>query len=307
MTARAPKPSRTSRTRASSGFEITERDIDCLILTGLCGAMSTTQAARALFPSIDRARRRVRRCFDSGLINVAVTGANSPNLISLTKRGLWFVESVRPDLEGRLRLAGPIQLATIPHRLMVVDARLYASALGEKRGAPLVRWANAGGALAAEIGLANWRVEPDALAEFATPDGAVFVAIEADTGTEPVRSVIGDKLARYLGAAEHGVIDVLWLVVMSEARRTSIAQALVEHGLDEFGRVFLADEINERPVREPEEISRPGGRGERPATGGANTPATAIARNHERRGFPAPCPAVDRGTDRRVARGTERG
>ncbi|MFA5127819.1 MAG: replication-relaxation family protein [Patescibacteria group bacterium] len=303
MTARSPKPSRTGRVRVSSRFEIQERDIDVLTLVGLCGAMSTSQAARALFPSEDRARRRLRRLFDAGFINVAVTGANSPNLVSLTKRGLRLAESTRPDLEGRLRLAGPIQMSTLTHRLMVVDARLYAAALGEKRGSPLVRWANAGGALAAEIGLADWHIEPDGLAEFATPEGAVFVAVEADCGTEPVKSVIGDKLARYLGAAEHGVIDALWFVVLSEARRTTITESLASHGLEEFGRVFLVDEVNARPVREPTEVGGAAGGRAR----GPNTPATAIARNRERRGFPKTRLAADRRVDRRGSARTGRG
>ena len=273
MTGRSSKPARAARVRLSAQIEPTGRDIDVLALLGLCGCATSAQVARALFPSEDRARRRLRRLFDAGLVNVAVTGSNCPNLVSLTRRGLRFAENQLPDLAGRLRLCGPVQIASLNHRLAVVDARLYCAALGEARKEPLVRWANGGGAFAVEIGLADWRVEPDGLAEFATVGGPVVVAIEVDCGTEPVRSVIADKLERYCGGAENGVLDALWFVVMTSSRQETITQALLEHGLEHCSRALLIDEINNRPVREPAGMRAAAGTRAR----GPNMPAAVTA------------------------------
>ena len=60
MTDRAPKTARRARKRGTGPVVLTDRDIELLCLVGLCRYVSTNQLAREFFPSLDRARRRMR-------------------------------------------------------------------------------------------------------------------------------------------------------------------------------------------------------------------------------------------------------
>lgn len=246
MSARAPYRRRAMR-RPGSVFEITERDLDLLALVGLAGYLSTAQIAREFFPSIDRCRRRLRQLFDGRLITVTLASSTKPNLISLARPGLSLVLRQRPELNGRVYLAGAIRLAGVEHHLAVVDARLYAAALSALRGVPLVQWSNGGGALVRELGFSEWHLSPDGVALFAN---SLVVAVEVDCNTEP-RSTIASKLDRYAGAFNARRLDALWFVVRgSSDRRESVVKLVSERGLASAVRVIDHGLLVARPLVE---------------------------------------------------------
>lgn len=265
MSDRGPKRPRTSRTIVRTGLNITCRDIFLLSMVGLMGYVSTEQVAREFFPSQDRARRRLRLLFDKGFICISVIGSTKPNLVSLTKTGLRLASETSPDLADRLRLAGPIRLAEVERHLLLVDVRLYAAALGELRNEPLVRWSSADSVLGREFGLHEFHLEPDSLAEFATNQGRVCVAVKLDTGTELAWSGLSRKLGRYREAAKAGCLDNLWCVVKGgREKQETIQKRLREEGLEEFGQALTHELVICRPVREP--VTRDEKRAEGPTT-----------------------------------------
>jgi hypothetical protein len=195
------KRSRTTRTRRSLP-PISERDLDVLSLVGLCRFVTTSQVARDLFPTEDRARRRLRQLFDAKLIAVTLTSSTQPNLISLTKEGHELIKAQRPELAARIRRTGLIRLDELERHLLLVDARLYAAAWGQAHDAPLLRWTN------------NPTVFPaaDALAEFAAGDEIASVAIRCCRPHER-----GDALERLRVQVEAGVLRAVWLLSQTEA------------------------------------------------------------------------------------------
>jgi hypothetical protein len=229
---------------------VTNRDRALLTLVGECGYVTTAQAARELFPSMDRLLRRVKRLADAKLLAVTVTSSNEPRLLSLTRRGLGLLIHELPEINGRLRLPGPVRLVGVPHRVAVTDAHLYARALGRRRGAPLLRWSGPGGTLGRDLGLDGLGLRPDGLAEFDTPGGRVVIAVEVDRGTEAL-AIVERKLSRYLPTAKDGRLDALWLVVATGAGRLTTLAALAERlSLGEWVRLLAGDHVRARPVRE---------------------------------------------------------
>lgn len=241
---RVPKQARTKR-GTPRPIEITARDESLLLLTALSGHIGIDQLSRALFPSIDRCRRRVRALYNSGYLSTVLVSSTQPNLVRLTKRGLSFLAERQPDVAGRLRLPGPIRLSGIEHHRMVVDMRLFCYDLGALRGTPLLRWSNAGGGWGKELGLDQLGLVPDGLAEFA---GRGVVALEADRATEGSQ-VVAQKLQRYERAAAQGLLEALWVVAVGGTRRQANLTALLEQrGLSDFGWVLPYDAIVERPI-----------------------------------------------------------
>lgn len=232
---------------------LTAWDFDALILVGLCRYMTALQVARGTGRTLDRARRRLRRLFDAGYFDFALVSSNAPTLVSLSTAGVAAVRERHPELAARLgRPAAAIAQAGVNHHLGVVDARLYTVAWGESRGTRLVRWANAGGDVARELGLPAFHVEPDGVAQFdARLGGPRFVAVEVDcAATEPAGSVVADKLDRYTAVfAAHG-LDRLWVVVKDAApeRLRTVAALVARAGLAERVRVVDHALIVARPV-----------------------------------------------------------
>lgn len=248
MKPRQPKRSRTERGRAQR-IEITERDAELLFLTGISGHIGVDQLARALFTSEDRCRRRVRALFDANYLATLLVSSREPTLVRLTNRGLAFVAEYFPEAGKRIRLPGPVRLSGVAHHRGVIDARLFAAALGEKRGTPLTRWSNAGGELVRELGLDAHHLVPDGIAEFATPE-RIYVGIEIDRATSGL-SVITRKLERYAAVAKSGVLDALWMVVMGGVGRQENLYRLIEAvGLQEWARVIAHRHLLIRPVEE---------------------------------------------------------
>ena len=197
------KRSRTARTRRSLP-PIGERDLDVLTLVGLCRFVTTPQVARDLYPSEDRARRRLRQLFDAKLVAVTLTSSTQPNLISLTREGHELLKAHRPELAARIRRTGLIRLGELERHLLLVDARLYAAAWGEAHRASLVRWTNNPVAFPSA----------DALAEFDAGGQVAAVAIRSDRPHER-----GEVLERLRGQLEAGVLRAVW--VLSKTERPS--------------------------------------------------------------------------------------
>lgn len=291
------KRSRTVRGK-HRGLVLTLRDRDVLILIGSCRYASAAQVARACFPNEDRARRRLRQLFDAGLISTILYSSTAPNIVALTKRGLEELTVLAPAVASRIRLPGPLRLASLPHHLAIVDARLYAAGLGVLRGALLARFESGSGSLAAELALPTWHVTPDALAEFKTPEGLIVIAVEVDRGTETLKTIKG-KLDRYQGLADEDTIDALWLVVTSgPARQEHLATLIDEAGLSSWARVLDHAFITARPVKELP--NRGGGEG---GAGGPNTVVPSAPIREGSLGVVTPNPASeglpDRPSDRR--------
>ena len=193
---------RTARTRRGLP-PIGERDLDILTLVGLCRFVTTLQVARDLFPSEDRARRRLRQLFDAKLVAVTLTSSTQPNLISLTREGHELIKAHRPELAARIRRTGLIRLGELERHLLLVDARLYAAAWGEAHRAPLVRWTNNPVAFTAA----------DALAEFDAGGEIATVAIRCDRPQER-----GALLERLHTQVEGGVLRAVWVVTKTATR-----------------------------------------------------------------------------------------
>ncbi len=242
-----------------------ERDYDLLELSGLSSYLTADHLARSgLFPNPDRARRRARALFDAELLNVTLVGSARASLYSLSRKGLALLARERPGVAASLHLPGPVRLSAVPHRLAIVDARLFCSALGQLRGSPLARYASGGGEWARSLGLPDLGVAPDALAEFTTPDGPVVIAIEVDCGTESL-PVIKAKMTRVAPAATDGRLDALWYVAdAGPARAAGIERVVADAGLDLWARVLPLAFVNERPVRDLPERAGGGGSGRRP-------------------------------------------
>lgn len=231
-----------------SGLVLTERDFQLLLLVGLNRYVSSKQIALALRFSADRCRRRLRQLFDHKLLDVHLLSSTAPNILSLTKQGVATVRRRYPDLGHRVRRAGTIRAIGVPHHLLVTDARIYATALGEKFGAPLTGWFGPGAAEAERLGLAAVRLRPDGLAFF---DGGSVFAVEIDTGTERP-PVVAKKLAKYRLARSR--LTGLWLVACGGARRVeTILELIREAGLARFALVMTPKHLTTRPVLRPGE------------------------------------------------------
>jgi hypothetical protein len=230
---------------------LTGRDVDLLILIGLSRYLSLTQAAREFYPSLDRARRRIRQLFDAGLIAVTLTSSTEPNLLSLTKLGqLAVMERVPADLGSRIHMAGPIRLAGVKHRLAITDTRIYAAHLGRKRGTPLSRWSTAGGELGRERGLDALHLAPDGMAECLTPAGARYIAVEVDCSTESL-TVLKSKFERYRQVVRDHRIHGVWLVVIGGQERLANLEKLVaEAELTNWITVVPHELLLVRPIKE---------------------------------------------------------
>lgn len=279
---------RAVRKRSPRPVVPTTRDLDLLTLVGLCRYASVEQLERELFPSADRARRRVRQLFDAGLISVTVTSSTAPALVSLTRQGLALLAAERPAIAERARPAGPIRLAGVRHHLAVVDARIATVLWAEAADDPVTEWANAGDTLGDELGFAGVGLAPDGLA---VVESGAILAVEVDLGTEGKR-VLGRKLARYTEARTAEVGFELWLVYAGGTRRkTTLAELVRDASLGDATRLIPHEATTVRPLAPvPGVVGRGGGRAD---AVGLKTAAPS-ARDHERRREVASaCPTDD--------------
>lgn len=257
MTKRQPKRSRSTKGPARP-IEITPRDESLLLLVALTGYIGIDQLSRALFPSEDRCRRRVRSLYDAGYVMPTLVSSTQPSLVRLTKRGLSLVAARTSEVEQTLRLPGPLQLGSVPHRRLIIDTRLYCAALGELRRTPLIRWSNAGGCLHQELKLVDYRLASDGIAEYATRHGPLCIAIECDCSTETL-GTFQKKLLRYRPVAEAGVLDALWIAITGGLeRQRNIERLIADAGLGEWARVLSSEILTARPVQELPERNRRG-------------------------------------------------
>lgn len=116
-------------------------------------------------------------------------------------------------------------------------------------------------------GLDSYRLEPDALAEFAA-DEKVVVAVEVISSSKPV-SILAKRLPRYAALARDGRLDALWVATPATTSAHAVQELLSQHVLDGWARVLPRDHLIARPVHElPERVIHDGPKG--PV--GANTP-----------------------------------
>ncbi len=291
---RAPKKPRTSRRPSRAVLELTDRDADVLTLTAIAKIITTDQLARDCFTSLDRARRRLRVLFDVGYVQVTMLDSKRPSLFSITRKGLDALLTIRPALAKRVGLPGPIRLAGLTRHLLLTDARLYAAALGEARQAPLVRWCPGAAAELRQLGLEELRLEPDAVAEFATDGTNTWISIEVDLGTTGETSVRA-KFAKYVELARLGTVDALWWVNAGGAERGQIVRQLAARvGLAEWCRVVPLRQLLVRPAvlppREEDEertvgpVSPDAYRADRVDAYGVASDRSAVDRRADRRG-----------------------
>ena len=230
-----------------------KRDIEMFTLVGLTRYMDTNQLAREFFynKSLDACRKRLRKLYDAGYINITLAGSQQPNLISLTGKSLSIVKQKYPELANRIRLPGSLRIGGLRHHLATVDARLYIKNLCEKQGLSLLRWANSNGDVGRDIGLDKLRLKPDGLAEIQTPEGVLIQGVEVDTGTESLK-VIGNKLYRYAEAFSEGFLSELWFVALFGKRRQgAIARQAMKRRLGDKVRIIEHEHIIARPVLKP--------------------------------------------------------
>jgi len=261
------KPRRRGVREKAQPIVLTERDIQALVLTGLCGYVTGEQLAREFFPSADRSRRRLRQLFDAGLVRVHAVASNQAALVALTSAGLAALRARAPEAAARARLPGPINLAGIVHHVGVVDLRLYVAALGGIGGPRLLAWANAGADLAREAGFHAHRLEPDAVFDLdgehraGLAGGVARVAGEFDASTES-GPALARKLAAYRAALADACCDELWLVAAGgPQRRAAVADIVHAAGIADRTRLFTVEDIVARPARLPPGFVGAAGRG----------------------------------------------
>ncbi len=259
---------------------VTERDLDMLTLVGLSRYVSTDQLARDFFPSTDRARRRVRKLFDAGLLTVMVVDSAKPNLVALTRRGLSLLLAREPGLDGRVGRAGAVRLPAVDHHLAVVDARTFAAGLASRERVPL-RFESGVGALAAEFGLPSLPLEPDGIAVFGEAGETTAVGVEVDLGHEGLKVLVA-KFERYAQAFDRGPLDALWLVVEAgPGRRTSLEAAVAAAGIAPRTTIVALSHLRRRPV-----VGLPEAAGEGKKAEGINSPLATHANQAEIKALP---------------------
>ena len=243
---------------------LTPRDFEILTLVGLVGYAAQDQLQRTFFSSSDRCRKRTKLLARAGYLRVTLSGSRSPHLFSLTSRGRRALAGQHPELGERVRLAGAINLAGVPHHLGVVDMRLYLSALcpsgllpvpgaeGQYTPARLQMWVNAGSRYATRRGFGALRLEPDGLAEVMIGDRPYHYAAEVDCRATESTTVFSEKLRRYGMAFEDGLVSELWILVKATERRAATIARLVRSAeLNHQTRIFALSDVLERPVLSP--------------------------------------------------------
>lgn len=261
---RGPKRSRTVRSKRLATM-LQERDLEVLVFLAVVKYAEPGQIASAAgIPSLDRARRVLRRLYDAGLVSVTMTSSTAPNLVSLSKAGLEQVRLTAPDVAARARLSG-IRLQDVARHLLLVEARLFAAALGEARGGALLRFLSTPASVAKELGLPG--LVPAALAAFAYADGAALVAIEVDVAGTSADSVLR-RLNSYRSATDH--LDALWVVSVGDAARVRQLEArLSELGIDEWARILPRATLSARPAVLPARPPSPSGNADTDARRGS--------------------------------------
>lgn len=230
---------------------ITSRDKELLFLVRECGYLSSEQVAKALFPSLDRCRRRLRQLFDAGYLKVTLLSSTQPNLISLTAKGLTLLKFLLSETASTIHPAGSIQLAAVPHHLARVETRLYLEALSRLERGRLLKWKTGNGVLAEELGFNRVHLAPDAIAELELGGDLIHLAIEIDCATEG-EGVLKQKFSKYKELFNFSDVDELWVIAAaSEQRKERLEELAGAVGIAEKTRVMTLEYIETRPVKLP--------------------------------------------------------
>ena len=254
MTSKRSKQPRDQRAPKARPVLITERDLNLFELLVWCGYMASEQVERELFPSRDRCLRRCRQLYDANLLDVTLVQSQHDNLVSASRLARQVLREQRPGAIQGIRQPKPWRLGQVERRLMAVDAFLYIKALGEHRQTPLARWSWPGGSLHRELGLSDWGLSPDGVAELDMGE-PVHIAIEVDLARP---APLENSLPRYQEVARQQVFDALWVVVSAGAdRRLAVLDRLAKRaGLGEWMRALDRAWLTTRPLQELPDHSR---------------------------------------------------
>ncbi len=198
--------------------------------------LTTSLIGRLGFPSIQRARRWVRRSFDAGLVNVSLHGGalHRENLVSLAPHGAAVLRDLRGEDFPIPRLA-PLQPATIEH-LLARNAVWIAIATGaEAAGLRLVSaWPDY--EIAGRAPKRSGVLVPDAVFVLDGGGRRIVIALEIDRATER-HAALHEKFRRYRIAAASptglfglGAFRALFVATKDTRLRTIAKISRAEHG-----------------------------------------------------------------------------
>jgi hypothetical protein len=238
----------TSRRRArdSRDFQkkvvLTDRDRSVLRLVARFRAVETVPLLSLAFPGIrpDTATARLRRLFDGGYLDVRVGDLARPNIYALGPLGRSWAKSEGIDVR-------PVPRGDLTHHLGIV--RVWAE---------LALWAHQTPHIELLRVQADWELRadepsslgliPDLLAHFEYEDREVCLAVEVDSGCEPLDMLEG-KLSRYREAWTAGGDDsgdqlVALVVLQGSPRRRQRLSDLLNHYCPETGALLAAESLS---------------------------------------------------------------
>lgn len=227
MSRRTRSPERKLRLR--------ERDLDILLALGKMRLLRTSDLARLFFDAVGTCQKRLRKLFDAGLVRAVVTELAAENRYALTRLGHeLLVEAFDEGEVPAWRPAPRLDARGGAHLDLLNRVRVALACSAPPLGVHLVRF------------LSEWEIRasdprapiiPDALVTIAMGTGTATLALEIDTGSEPI-STVAKKVDAYARAelgrvAIFGVFSPRVVIVTSTARRArSVARALARGAAD---------------------------------------------------------------------------
>lgn len=243
---------RRLRTKPASirpNVSLTPRCLEVLYCIATLGRVSTEQVAREFFPSVDRARRRLRQLTDARLLDAVLVSSQSSNILTARRETLLALADQGFDVSG-LKPATPPRLSAVFHELLVVELRLYCANLQSAGHGELLGWDAGRGESARALGLSQARIAPDGILRLRLGSTEGLVVAEADCGFED--AALAEKLERYGLWLPTQTRTELWLVAEgSEARLRRVATLCNQAGISRFTRLLTPQHLKARPTLPP--------------------------------------------------------
>lgn len=230
---------------------ITKRDLDALATLAWAGVLTTQQVARAGFPSIRVAQRRLRALLDYGLIASTLQGdsRHRDNLHVVSRKGRELLRDKSLFAEGVPRSGFP-RPGKCAHVLALRD--VFVDLLNaERSGAFRIVDMKFDRDLSRLDPFRRHGLIPDLLLEVETGGLRRAVGIEVDLGTEPFR-VLESKVARWRLVLASGDVNELLVIATSARRRARLAA----HTHEDTISVVDADEARLRFLRGAQGVFR---------------------------------------------------
>ncbi len=235
-----------------NGMVVTARDLTALQCIGRHQYLSTAQIARDLFPSLDRARRRLHALAKHGCVDRFVIDSRQPHVHRVTRRAVSLLENAGLTTAGIVLPRRAPSLLGLTHQLTLADTLLWLEQLGVQTPEIVSVWWRRGRDHAIRrLGLSEWKLVPDAVARLEYESGHTVIGIEVDCGTEGA-PILRMKWERYAAAMEAGVLGELWIAVESTGTRLQRIAAQVEAaGIAERTRLMDRGHTIGRPAPAP--------------------------------------------------------